>query len=538
MQWVTTEFNMFWLGLFLFFFVPFLLWLFSVAFIRRKSVSDKFFVFIAGSDNRLSLSRLQAFLWTLVIFGSFFAAMAVHKSINPNTQAEADTAKIEAETAAKKVETIKTELDLIKTKADNATKEKKKADDDYTKAQTTSNGFTDKTTPQAIQAAAEVDQKKSALDAKTNQENAANTALGNAQTTFSDAGKFAQTDREIADIKAEQARKENWVVIPAALLALAGIAIGAGVFSSLISALNKEEKTACITGIEEIKAEFFNKDKTIYKDTVFTDSDNLLRITGIDLGSSGKVRLGKGKAFSVYVPILFWKSDGSEIIVDVPPNGSYDTLVVDTPNGKLSHELKDLTTAQLNARKAPLDTELQKAKKDAQDIEKAKQAKDDNLSAVQANLKTLTESGTATPSDIQKAEKVVADVQKEANDLAARLSEAQTAVANLQVETSNLRLGDVSNMELGIFTYYYELSDLFRDDKNPSNMDLMKFQMFGWTVIAIFIYSWLFVSNLGNDITSLPIVPESIVILTGLSQAGYLAGKGVSSVEGNKKEGT
>ena len=66
-------------------------------------------------------------------------------------------------------------------------------------------------------------------------------------------------------------------------------------------------------------------------------------------------------------------------------------------------------------------------------------------------------------------------------------------------------------------------------------MDLMKFQMFGWTIIAIFIYSWLFLSNLGNTIASLPLVPQSIVILTGLSQAGYLAGKGVSNLEGSNK---
>ena len=63
-------------------------------------------------------------------------------------------------------------------------------------------------------------------------------------------------------------------------------------------------------------------------------------------------------------------------------------------------------------------------------------------------------------------------------------------------------------------------------------MDLMKFQMFGWTIIAIFIYSWLFLSNLGSETASLPLVPQSIVILTGLSQAGYLGGKGVSSIQG------
>ena len=262
MQWVTTEFNMFWLGLFLFFFVPFLLWLFCVAFIRRKYVSDKFFVFVAGSDNRLSLSRLQAFLWTLVIFGSFFAAMAVHKSINPNTQAEANEAKIQAETSAKKVENDKAVLDLEKTKADNALKEKNKADSEYNDAQkklATVNATANATAEEKKNAQDINDQKQKDFNLKTSQSEKDNKALENAQTAFNDDTKSAQTKKESADMMAETARKENWVVIPAALLALAGIAIGAGVFSSLISALNGEEKTACITGIGEIKADFFNK---------------------------------------------------------------------------------------------------------------------------------------------------------------------------------------------------------------------------------------------------------------------------------------
>lgn len=104
--------------------------------------------------------------------------------------------------------------------------------------------------------------------------------------------------------------------------------------------------------------------------------------------------------------------------------------------------------------------------------------------------------------------------------------------------TNTTLKGDVQRLTLGIPVYYYEFSDLFRDDKNPSGMDLQKFQMFGWTIVAIFIYSWLFLSNLNDHIGSLPLVPESIVILTGLSQAGYLAGKGVSNIEPNKNQGT
>jgi hypothetical protein len=40
----------------------------------------------------------------------------------------------------------------------------------------------------------------------------------------------------------------------------------------------------------------------------------------------------------------------------------------------------------------------------------------------------------------------------------------------------------------------------------------------------------LFLNDLRTNLSSLPVVPQSIVILTGLSQAGYLTSKGVSNL--------
>jgi len=105
----------------------------------------------------------------------------------------------------------------------------------------------------------------------------------------------------------------------------------------------------------------------------------------------------------------------------------------------------------------------------------------------------------------------------------------------LVVDTSNGKLayhlvGPATNLRLGEPTSYYEFVDLFRDDKSPDNLDLMKFQMFGWTVVAIVIYVYFFLSRLRPDLIEQPTVPQGIVILTGLSQTGYLAGKGVSSM--------
>src|SRR5713226_7476123 len=81
------------IGWIIFFGVPGTLWLLGAIVNRgQRSRAARVFAFMVGTDNRLSLSRLQAFLWTLVIFGSFAAAMAIHKDIKPATAAEIDAA--------------------------------------------------------------------------------------------------------------------------------------------------------------------------------------------------------------------------------------------------------------------------------------------------------------------------------------------------------------------------------------------------------------------------------------------------------------
>lgn len=372
----------FW-GVLLFFLVPIVIWLTGVAFIKRPKLSDKLVAFIAGSDNRLSLSRLQVFAWTLVIFGSWVSAMAVHTKISPLTEAESIEAKADAQF--------------------------------YSDIKDFHKGVYDKALAEFQQSGNRAAVDKAKVDYYT--------AMQDANGAYA------------------RANSSDWVVIPGALLALAGIAVGSGIFSSLISALNGEDKSACVTAIAKITPADFNNPAK-YPDTVDSQSPALLRITGLDLGKVGKVRLGKTKVYSVLAPVLYWRSDGTEIIVDVPPGEHpYTTLIVDTPHGKLAYEITD-----------------------------------------------------NTPS------------------------------------------AGALEMKLGVGTYWYEFSDLFRDDKNPMNMDLMKFQMFGWTVLAIFVYAWVFLYDLGGSISTLPLVPDSIVLLTGLSQTGYLAGKGVSNVSPNENK--
>jgi hypothetical protein len=57
-------------GWLLFFFVPIALWLAGTAGSYQVGKTSSLLTIIIGTDNRLSLSRLQAFAWTLVIFGA------------------------------------------------------------------------------------------------------------------------------------------------------------------------------------------------------------------------------------------------------------------------------------------------------------------------------------------------------------------------------------------------------------------------------------------------------------------------------------
>ncbi len=296
----------------LFFLVPGLIWLLGALANRGHGPSAKALSFIVGSDNRLSLSRLQAFAWTLVIFGSFFAAMAIHT-------------KIDAAAA--------------------------------------------------------------------------------------------------------------WVQIPNPVLALAGIAIGTGVFSSLIAAVNGDQATAQITSFGPIPADDPNFGPGgEFERVQRPQNPSYLLITGTDLGNGGKVRVSmKGRGTST-LPCLLWKKDGTEILLDVPAGQVYQDITIETPSGKLCYDLS----------------------------------------------------------------------------------------------------GQSPNLILGPAKVIYEFADLFRDDKNPRNFSLMKFQMFGWTVIAIFIYVYLFLASLDPSVASLPNVDSSIAMLTGVSQAGYLVGKGVSNVPPNQ----
>ncbi|MBI1761946.1 MAG: hypothetical protein HYR56_10970 [Acidobacteria bacterium] len=407
------------LGKAAFFLVPLLLWAVAAFATKQKGLGVRAFAFIAGSDNRLSLAKLQALAWTLVIFGSFAAAMISHNPIASGGEAEQKQAVADADKATQKAEELKKEAEKALTAAKNARSEMADADEANKDAQKIIETAKDEEKTKAKTAA---DKAEEALKLKKKESEKKNQAETGAIT----AAKQAEQAAREANLKA---KSYNWVEIPAALLMLAGIAIGSGVFSSLISALNGEDKTARVTEVKSIMA---TEVKSKCSDAKPTSNENVLLLTGIDFGASGTAKLGRAGNGEEVVPSLCWNSTNIVLDVNAAKLDGLECLLLETSNGKLWY---------------PLDKDL-------------------------------------------------------------RLGEQRSS---------------------------YEFADLFRNDKNPSNLDLMKFQMFGWTVIAILIYSYLFLTDLRADMDSLPVVPQSIVILTGLSQAGYLTGKGVSNVSPNER---
>jgi hypothetical protein len=270
-----------------------LLGLLATIFLGRKSLV----VFIGGDDDRLSLSKAQAFAWTLIIVSSFVAAMSVHTLFKP---------------------------------------------------------------------------------------------------------------------------EQSWIAIPNSLLALAGIVIGSGVFSSVISAIKEEKRTAEVTGL------------------AYDVKTGILTITGVAFGTNrGAVRIVGFDKKRWDLSVSHWDDGTILLIIEQKVEkrlfafaktvaiSKTNTLIVDTQNGKASYRF---------------------------DFD-----------------------------------------------------------------------GTIATLRRPVI--YYEFVDFFRDDQNPSILSIMKYQMFVWTLIAIVIYTFVFLKNPSNSISTLPELGEKFVILMGLSQAGYLGGK-------------
>jgi hypothetical protein len=256
---------------------PLVLW-FLVAGLSHRGGEKKLRAIVSGHDGRLSLSRLQAFAWTMILFGSFCAAMAVHPRIviaSDDDRTAAKSAYDAAAAAQKTSEEAKKSADLALQQARNSGDKAKIAT-----AQQSANN-----------AAKDLDDKKSA---------AAKAKL--------------------------KWRKMSWVAIPSQLLALAGISLGSGVFASVIAASNDNGKDPAVTKVA------FNAVVAAPPPKGTAPGPNWLQITGVNFGATGTVRLN-----GVYVNVIYWTD--TDIGVDADAAGKYDRIAVDTPNGKLAYAL-------------------------------------------------------------------------------------------------------------------------------------------------------------------------------------------------------
>lgn len=379
--------------------VPVLLWWLAAGVLRRGD-QRPFFAVISGADARLSLSRLQAFLWTFVIVGTYVSAMTLHPPILIITPAEAeaidaaskkaDEALAAAQTArdVKAAELVARELDV-------------KAQDALKRRATT------------IAADPLLDADATAKKTATDQLAKRMSDSRNAAWAYEDAkAALAEATSSVRALEAKAAaqkaawRRTKWVAIPLELLALAGISLASGVFASVISATGKNELPPPSV-------------------TTVSRAGNTWTITGSGFGDKeGEVRMG-GRAARP----LTWIDTA---ITVTSPVTDPTFLVVDAAAGKVAH--------------------------------------------------VITYTGT-------------------------------TAARGGRFKK-------------------YEWGDLFRDDDQPTQFSLMKLQMFAWTLVSLAIYVGIFAAGVWQSdrrmIDSLPVVDTTLVLLTGLSQAGYLGGKASS----------
>ena len=402
-----------WAGWALFFATPLLLWGLAASLVKTGS-GPKVWALVGGGDHRLSLSRLQAFCWTLVIIGSYVAAMAVHPAIRLGSPDDKKKAQERASHSAE--ELAATQRVVLEKQA-----RLQKTEVDHRAAAARARDIEPAREPKADDPAA-----KALADAQTALKSRADD-LAIARLELGEAAATLARHQEAAKAAQLEYRRFLSVTIPIELLALAGIAIASGVFSSLISAINASDTPLAVTNLNDqrLVQEFPKAAASASVTPDATPGGPYLLIEGRGLGSAGQVRLRGAVART-----LFWSP--TRIAIDDSGPATAATLVVEAHSGRLHYDL------------------------DAK--------------------------GGLGPPQVQ-----------------------------------------------------YEWADLLRDDGDPTRYSLMKFQMLAWTVVALFVYVGLFVGNAGPEMDSLPILDSSLVILTGVSQLGYLSGKAVSNMEPPKK---
>lgn len=89
-----------------------------------------------------------------------------------------------------------------------------------------------------------------------------------------------------------------------------------------------------------------------------------------------------------------------------------------------------------------------------------------------------------------------------------------------------------------------KFSDMFQGDEvgNTTHVDLAKLQMFFFTIIAAFAYCVILFNTLssaqndGSVLQNLPVLPDGLIAILGISHAGYLTSKGTDHTPIESKE--
>jgi hypothetical protein len=374
---------------------------------------------IAGHDGRLSISRLQAFMWTMAIFGTYAAATAVHPTIRPASEsakagARAALSKAQDYNSASAAAVADARRDLVK--ASNLARLAAQA------AEQAEAKFT-----LEVDAAKKESFRQAAITARALARDLVIT-VDTATLTLRFAQEAAADAARDLNTAMQSSRAHQWVEIPATLLALAGISLSSGVFASLISAAAAKRIREGDPAAEEVTVQVPTALNAFAAEASgSTLRGNWLLIRGHSFGRTGVVRVDGAIA-----QVLFWTP--SAIGVQLREGQPIRRLVIDSPNGKTAND-------------------------------------------VDASIgRTVTDQGAAGP--------------------------------------RNLAIGERRKV--------FEFRDLFVDDSSPDNLSLMKFQMFGWTLVAVTIYLFIFFGSFGPTLDRLPEVDSTLVLLTGLSQAGYL----------------
>lgn len=478
-------------GIWVFFGVPAVFMIILAVAAKSGNRKGSLFKVVVGSDNRLSLSRVQAFAWTMVIVASWVAAMAVHFPLRSDHAGGVLTKAEEEAKALDRKALAEADLKLSRLKM-------KPVDQDLQRKATADQVAFER----AVRAdrEAHTEATKQEVDRTKGEANKSAKALEDFKLALAAQIREAETALEVAQDKL----RADWVQIPGELLALAGIAIVAGIFSSLLAADNSEAVSASVSNVETVRRSLVVK----ALERSLTDNrpiPQLIQVIKEELPTLAQAQTAQADAERA----LKTAQDAAQSARNALAANPKDASLI--AGAKLLIDSVETAQSTFDSRTKELEMLVDERVCLLFSGVGLKKQGIVTLNGKFARIQFWSEDGTTVivDSDSQTPAKFSIDTA------------AGKIIRKFSVAGNDIGLGE--NIEK------IDFGDLLRDDKNPERFDLTKFQMFAWTIVAIGIYTFLFLKDLNPNMTTLPVVDQTIVILTGLTSGGYLAGKRVAA---------